>query len=184
MAAPMGNFKNYSRQPRAVLVLDRSLRERVPGVYETTAKLRRPGLYDVAVLVNTPRIVHCFQVEVAQNPDLPDQSGEPRVTIEPLIENRVVTAGEKQTLRFRLTAPDAKRPLTDVRDVQVMTFLAPGIWHKREMAAHKGDGVYEVAFTLPRPGVYYVYLESRSLGLRMANPQYLVLQAVAKESKQ
>ena len=48
MAAPMGSFSNYGCQPRAVLVVDRSLRERgSPGVYETTVRLRKPGEYDV-----------------------------------------------------------------------------------------------------------------------------------------
>lgn len=65
MAAPMGRFSNYSREPRAVLVVDRSLKERSPGVYETTAKLRRPGVYDVAFFLDSPRIVHCFEVKVA-----------------------------------------------------------------------------------------------------------------------
>src|SRR6185436_9818643 len=41
MAAPMGSFANYSRQPRAVLVIDRSLKERSPGVYETVTRLGR-----------------------------------------------------------------------------------------------------------------------------------------------
>ena len=41
LSAPMGTFSNYKREPRAVLVLDRSLRERAePGVYETVARLR------------------------------------------------------------------------------------------------------------------------------------------------
>jgi YVTN family beta-propeller protein len=184
MAAPMGNFKNYSRQPRAVLVLDKSLRERAPGIYETTAKLRRPGLYDVAVLVNTPRIVHCFQVSVGRNPDLPNENDEPRVEIQPLIENKIVTVGEPLRLRFKLTAPETKQPLPDVKDVQVLAFLAPGVWHKRQTASHSSDGVYEVHFTFPRAGIYYVYLESRSLGLSLANPQYLILQAVAREARE
>ena len=38
MAAPMGHFQNYGKQPRAVLVVVRSLREVRPGVYETTAR--------------------------------------------------------------------------------------------------------------------------------------------------
>ncbi|HEY6138725.1 MAG TPA: hypothetical protein VI670_13275, partial [Thermoanaerobaculia bacterium] len=51
MAAPMGNFTNYGRQPRAAMVVDRSMRERKPGVYESTARLGGPGSYDVALLV-------------------------------------------------------------------------------------------------------------------------------------
>ncbi|HBL25894.1 MAG TPA: cytochrome D1, partial [Acidobacteria bacterium] len=59
MAAPMGHFQNYGRQPRAVLVVDRTLREIRPGVYETVARLTGAGDYELAVFLDAPRIVHC-----------------------------------------------------------------------------------------------------------------------------
>src|SRR6185503_20448874 len=58
MAAPMGSFQNYRRQPRAVMVVDRSLRETTAGVYTTTTKLPKSGVYDVAFLLDSPRITH------------------------------------------------------------------------------------------------------------------------------
>src|SRR6185295_7923469 len=60
MAAPMGSFQNYRRRPRAVMVVDRSLREVTSGVYTTTTKLPKSGVYDVAFLLDSPRITHCF----------------------------------------------------------------------------------------------------------------------------
>ena len=66
MAAPMGTSAAYSHVPRATLVVDRTLRETKPGHYETTATMPKPGLYDVAVFVNSPRIVTCFQVTIAE----------------------------------------------------------------------------------------------------------------------
>ena len=47
MAAPMGHFKNFKVEPRAVMVVDRSLREVEPGVYSTDVKLTRSGQFDV-----------------------------------------------------------------------------------------------------------------------------------------
>src|SRR6185436_13886271 len=38
MAAPMGTFQNYRREPRALLTWSRSLRETSPGTYTTTVK--------------------------------------------------------------------------------------------------------------------------------------------------
>src|SRR5205085_9426623 len=38
MAAPMGSFQNYKRDPRALLVIDNSLRETAPGVYTGTLR--------------------------------------------------------------------------------------------------------------------------------------------------
>lgn len=74
MAAPMGSLSAYSHVPRATLVVDRTLRETKPGHYETTATMPKPGIYDVAVFVNSPRIVTCFQVTIAE----PKASTSPR----------------------------------------------------------------------------------------------------------
>jgi hypothetical protein len=35
-----------------------------PGTYETVARLGRPGRYELVFFVGSPRLVHCFQVEV------------------------------------------------------------------------------------------------------------------------
>ncbi len=71
MAAPMGSFQNYRRNPRALMVVDRSLREVTSGVYSTTTKLPKSGIYDVAFLLDSPRITHCFNAEAKPNPDVP-----------------------------------------------------------------------------------------------------------------
>ena len=73
MAAPMGNFQNYRREPLAVLVVDRSLRETAPGVYSTTVKLPASGHYDVAFLTDSPRISHCFDAVADPNPVLKEE---------------------------------------------------------------------------------------------------------------
>lgn len=65
MAAPMGGFNNYSREPRAVLVVNRSLRERPGGVYATTITVDAPGRYDAIFFLDAPRVVTCFAVDVA-----------------------------------------------------------------------------------------------------------------------
>ncbi len=36
----------------------------LPGTYETVARLGRPGRYEIVFFVGSPRLVHCFQVEV------------------------------------------------------------------------------------------------------------------------
>jgi DNA-binding beta-propeller fold protein YncE len=177
LPAPMGHFRNYSREPRAVLVVDRSLRERSPGVYETAARLPRPGLYDVVFFVNTPRVVHCFEVAVLANPALAPTRPTSQVHITPLLETRTVPVGSVVRLPFKLTDPSTQSPKMDVQDVNVLVYLAPGIWHKRQWAMHVGEGTYTIDFVPPQVGTYYVYLESRSLGLAFNNPQYLIFQA-------
>ena len=66
MAAPMGQFNNYSRKPRAVEVIDRSLRERSSsGVYTTVATLEAAGLSDIVFFMDSPRMIHGFELNIA-----------------------------------------------------------------------------------------------------------------------
>ncbi|HET9228134.1 MAG TPA: cytochrome D1, partial [Thermoanaerobaculia bacterium] len=163
MAAPMGHFKNYGRQPRAVLVVDRSLRETGPGVYETVARLRRPGRHVLAVFLNAPRLMQCFSLAVGEDAALAAER-RPAFQIEPLTNPEEVVAEEEVILRYRITATGAGSPGTGLR-VRWMAFLSPGIWQVRDDAAEVGDGIYEVRFRTPREGLYYVFVEVPSAGI-------------------
>jgi YVTN family beta-propeller protein len=183
MAAPMGNFSNYNREARAVIVVNRSIKERSPGVYTTTVKLKRAGLYDLALLLDSPRVVHCFEVAVASNPEMAGQDNTVPIIIEPIIKDRVMLVDEPARLHFRLIDARTKRLRNGLTDLQVLAFLAPGTWQKRQFARQTGDGIYEVEFVPPAPGVYYVYLGSASAGLKLNNPQFLILEARKKPEK-
>ena len=183
MAAPMGTFSNYGREPRAVLVVDRSLKQRSPGVYEATAKLTRAGLYSVAFLMDSPRITHCFPVRVETNPDLAAARTIEPVHVEPLIKNRIVRVGERTRVQFRLSDPKTKEPKVGGIDVSAVIF-APGTWQNRQAAKEIEAGLYEIEFEPPQSGVYYVYLESPSFGLKLDNPHYLILQASEQSQKE
>ena len=73
MAAPMGEFSNYGKNPLAVNVVDKSFKEVGAGVYSTTAILRRSGTYDLAFFLDAPRIVECFPIKVKENPELAEE---------------------------------------------------------------------------------------------------------------
>ncbi|HEX6202760.1 MAG TPA: YncE family protein [Thermoanaerobaculia bacterium] len=183
MAAPMGQFNNYSRQPRAVQVVDRSLREVEPGVYETAVALRRAGSYDLAFFLDAPRMVHCFDFQVAENPALVAERKRQRqpLGVRYRIDDVQVTAGEEVVVRFELVDPVSGAPRPGLADVEVLTFLVPGIWQKRHRAVESGDGeaagLYEVRFTPPKPGVFYVFVQSRSQGLGFNASPYATLMA-------
>ena len=181
MAAPMGSFSNYGHEPRAVLVVDRSLRERLPGVYETTAKLRTSGVFTVAFVLDSPRIVHCFPLQVKTAAPRPESGILSKVRIEGLLKDPVIRVGEKVRVRFKLTDPATTQPKSKLADVSALIFLAPGIWQDRPAAKEVEQGLYEIEFRPPESGFYYVYLQSPSLGLTLDNPQYLILQAVGAQ---
>lgn len=176
MAAPMGSFQTYGLEPRAVLVIDRSLRETAPGVYAAEVVPPRSGTYDVAFLLDSPRVLHCFTASVKANLLARKERGVP-FNIEYLVDDRSLVVGEARPLRFRLTDAATGDPMPAVRDVRVLAFLAPGVWHKRVDARPVGDGVYEVSLAVPRRGVYYVFVESPSAKVRYNQLPHLILQA-------
>lgn len=176
MAAPMGNFQNYRREPRSVMVVDRSLRESASGVYTTIIKIPRSGNYDVAFLSDSPRIVHCFDAPVKPNPSI-KQGPKVALRIEHLTKGQGLRVGEKFALRFKLFDTATNQPKEGLKDVRVLVFLVPGIWQKRELAQPVGDGLYEVNVTVPQVGVYMVFVESQSQGVQFRQLPHLTLQA-------
>ena len=179
MAAPMGSFQNYRRDPKALLILDNGLAETAGGVYTATVRLPEAGSYDVAFLLDTPRLVTCFDAKVAENPVLPNVSVVP-ITIEPVLRETTARVGETYNLRFKLIDKTSNQPKTNLEDVGVLVFLAPGIWQQREWAKAVGNGVYEVTFVPPQAGVYYVYFQCPSLDVRLNQITPLTLQAIKK----
>ena len=178
MAAPMGNFQNYRRVPRAVKVVDRSLREESLGVYSTTARLPKEGVYNVSLLLDSPRVVHCFEAVAQSNPEIPSERKTP-LRIEYLNKGTSLTIGTEQTIRFRLTNRETKRPNGVLNDVGVLVFLSPGMWQQRHVARSVGDGVYEVTVNVPEVGVYFVFVESPSQRIQYRHLPYLMLHANA-----
>ncbi|HEY0727368.1 MAG TPA: cytochrome D1 domain-containing protein, partial [Pyrinomonadaceae bacterium] len=176
MAAPMGNFQNYRREPLAVMVVDRSLREIKPGVYSTTIKLPSSGRYDVAFLNDSPRVSHCFELSAETNPGLKEK---PLVAlrIEHQLKERKLAVGQEFTFRFKLIDTATGDPKADLKDVRVLTFLSPGTWQRRDIAKPIGDGVYELKINVPQTGVYMLFVESTSMGVRYVDLPYLMLQA-------
>ena len=183
MAAPMGNFQNYRREPLAVAIVDRSLRETAAGVYSTMVKLPASGNYDVAFLADSPRIAHCFNASAEPNPFLKEEATV-ALRIEHQVKDREVRVGQKFSLRFKLTDTNTGKPKDDLRDVRVLTFLAPGTWQRRDIAKSLGHGEYAIDLTVPQSGVYMVFVESSSMHVRYQDLPHLMLQAVETAQQQ
>jgi hypothetical protein len=182
MAAPMGHFKNYGKQPLAALVVDRSLRESRPGVYETTTKMAGAGDYELALFIDSPKLIQCFPVKVAEDPALA-AARKPALSVEPFEAPGKLRVGEDVAVRFKLTNPADGSPRTGLKDVRVLAFLAPGIWQQRQWANEVGQGVYEVHVKPPESGIYYVFVEVASAGLTFQKSPYMVLSAEAPQAQ-
>ncbi len=174
MAAPMGHFRNYGKVPLAVMVVDRGLRETETGVYETVATLGPPGTYELALLIDSPRLIHCFPVTVAADPSRAVPA--PKVGVEVEVAKEVA-AGATVPVRITVRSPAGGAPREGLSDVRVLTFLSPGTWQQRQWATEVGGGVYETSFVPPEPGLYFVFVEIASAGLPFQESTFAVLTA-------
>jgi DNA-binding beta-propeller fold protein YncE len=176
MSAPIGSFSNYGRMPRAVLTLDRSLRERLPGVYETVGRLGAAGDYNLAFLLDTPRIAHYFDVKILPDPERAKQSASGVVVT--TLPAPTPTSGERAKVRFQLTDRSTGTPAAGIADVTVLAF-SPSGWQRRLPAvavAGDGPGIYSIEWTPPRPGPYYFYAEAPSVGARLNEQWFLTVE--------
>jgi DNA-binding beta-propeller fold protein YncE len=157
MAAPMGQFSNYGREPMAVLVVDRSLREVRPGRYRSIARLPAAGRYNALLLINSPRVVHCFELSIA--PALGPAAETEAITtrVESLTRETSVAPGTPVKIAFRITDGRTGAPVASARDAGVL-IVSPGLWQARPPLAHEGDGVYTMTVSPPSPGLYSVFV--------------------------
>jgi YVTN family beta-propeller protein len=181
MAAPMGSFQNYRRDPKALLVLDNSLVETGQGVYSTVVKVTGPGDYDVAFLLDSPRVVNCFNMKVVEDPNGPKQTVV-TLKIDPMLKEATARVGSSFNLRFKATSSSTNKVNPKLEDLGVLVFLAPGIWQHRVVAKPLGNGVYETSFVPPQTGVYYVYFQCPSLDIRYSQIPPLTIEAVKADA--
>lgn len=184
MAAPKGQFSNYGREALAVLVVDRSLKDRAPGVYETVARLSKPGRYVVPFVMLSPQVVHCFEVTVESGLTPTVAAAQPpKVELLPNGQQKMKT-GQPVHLRFRLLDAQTHAPLDNLHDVRVMTALSPGFYQQRQAAVAEGSGIYAIDFIPREPGAYLAFVECLSRGLTFNNPQGITFQAEAPGDSQ
>jgi YVTN family beta-propeller protein len=177
MAAPMGTFKTYSAEPLAVMVVDRSLRERVePGVYETIATLPGPNSYDVVLFMDSPRIICAFPVEIRPNPELVRQRNEGKVDVTPRVEKPTLTVGKSTRVSFTLTDRSSGKLKSGLTDVVIQTLLVPTSY-ERYFAKEIEPAVYAIEWSPTEPGIYYITVASAAIGLTHDNPNMLILRA-------
>ncbi|MBZ4333510.1 YncE family protein [Corallococcus sp. AS-1-12] len=169
MMAPRGTHLNYGREPRAVKVLDRSLREVEPGVFTARGSVRENGTYDVQLLLDNPRVVACLEWKVGQVPLDASLAKTLPLKLTPEFDAKRTYAPEETVpLRFRLEpTAGTGAPAVAPEEIRVLLFRTPGTWQVRTEPRRVADGVFEVDFRPPSPGQYkfVVGVEGRGLDL-------------------
>jgi len=162
MNAPMGSYGGYGHTVRAATVVDRSMKEVAPGVFTSKVRIPVAGRYDVAFLLDNPRILHCFGAEAAVNAQLRNNIGTLTARFEP---PGPATSGETVPLKLTLTDPTTGEPRTGIGDVTVLYHRVPGGPKQTAVATETGGGVYHAALLVGQPGTYYAFIAIPSLSL-------------------
>ena len=179
MNAPMGNFRNYGHRPRAVQVADRTLREDEDGVYHAKVRIPAAGTYDVAFLMESPSILHCFNMTAV--PD-PTQLKQLAAGIEFIDRTGKVNANEPVKIRFRLKDPKTGKHNLNLKDVRVRYYRAPAFDRREEFVQDVGEGIYELETQLANPGVYYFFVSSPSSNLKFGDTRFQTVQVTRSDA--
>jgi YVTN family beta-propeller protein len=173
MNAPMGSFRNYGHDARAIEIVDRSLGEREPGVYRGRVKLPVEGTFDVAFLMDTPRFLHCFSTTVEPNPEVRRTAA--AMGVEYQIADRRVPVGGSAKVKFKLTDPVSGKPRTGIPDVTVLYYTASGRDRTVVPATSLGEGLYEATVKINEVTTYYIFVGSRSENLNYTDLPFVSL---------
>lgn len=176
MVAPMGAFRNYGHEARAIEIVDRSLTEREPGIYTGTVKLPTEGEYDVAFMMDSPRFLHCFSAEVAPNPKIKQTST--KLSVEFLNTERFVSANNDIAFRFKLVNPGSGTAIEDVNDVTVLFYRSDGRDRNVVSAKQVEQGIYQATIRLNTTSVYYVFVGSRSRNAGYSDMPFFSLKSI------
>ncbi len=171
MMASMGNFQTYKRIPRGVLVLDRSLRETGPGEYSTFVRFHKHGKLDIPFLVDQPRTLAHFEIDVIRDETIPVVATVLPVSVEFLAPKEIIRAGQTVPLQISITDSQTDEPVDGLEDVQVMLFPLNGAFQFRLPAEGMGNGVYEVQGSFPEQLRFGLLVQVASRGLTFKNSQ-------------
>ncbi len=170
MMAPMGSYRNFSRVPRAIAVLDRSLRESAAGTYSIIVRADDPGAIDVPFFINQPtEVLHRFEINVAPNEHTIAEVDSNRIrAVASFLEAPLFAqASEEVTLRVRLDDPEKDQSVSGVSDLQVFVYQLPGNFQRRGRAREVEPGIYEAKIRLGGAGTYRIRCQAPSQKLSL-----------------
>jgi YVTN family beta-propeller protein len=173
LMVPVGNFSNYKREARALMVLDDSLVEGEPGVFRAATQFPFGGRYDVIVKNLRPAVTLCFSVDVLG----PDQAtankriaslGIQLESTERVSDTRSGGLSDGQhAVRVVLTNTE-KQPITDIADGVLLAMQVTSQWQSRAPLRHLGSGRYEAIMNFPPSGTLAFLLSVPSLDVGFA----------------
>jgi YVTN family beta-propeller protein len=174
MAAPTDSFDDLGHQPVALGIVDRSLRQTERGTYSTIARLPQPGIYDLTLLLDSPRVAHCFALDATSG----FGGSASAVRLEPVTLPRTVPVGSPVALAFRAMRSSAQPVAAKSPVAMALVILSPGSWYQRVPIVSGEDGTWRLEFIPPRAGAYLLAFDAPDLGLDVDSGPHFSLEAV------
>ncbi len=176
MNAPMGAFRNYGASPRAVNIADRAMKEVRPGVYASKIRLPSAGKYEVGYMNETPRFLHCFEMEARRN--LKSVKDTNLYTVDYQTEARRIAAGQTVKLQFKINNAGSGKLMTSTDHVLVKYYRAPRFGMQEIVAEPLGDGMFQVNLKMKMAGAYYIQVAVPALNLGYNDTNILTMMAI------
>ena len=165
LSAPQGSFRGYGHVPHAVLSVDRSLRPAEPGTYMTVARLRRAGEFDLAFFLDSPRLVHCFELDGRERPARA-RAARPRSTSNRSASRRALSPDNRSGCGCGSSTAGTSKAIGAGHDIRLLATL-PGRW-QRFLRAEAEQEAGRTSLTSPRRG--RAFIVSMSTFRRRARP--------------
>ncbi len=147
------------------------------GVYSTTVRVKEPGTYDVAFLLDSPRVVACVEQRVEDSGRKQAERAH-RVEVEPRFDASVrLKAGDEHALRFKVVDAGSDKPVS-AEEISVLLFRGPGSWQWRGGPRAVGQGEFEVTFRPPSPGEFKFLVGVQSRGAPLGSFRPITLGVV------
>jgi len=168
--APAGSYKDQATLPRAVTFVDRSLKQEAPGIFSGRVLIPSGGNYQVALLLDDPKLVHCFNFNA--KPGDAEVSVKTEVKIEPVNLPASVKRGESFKMKFRVLDIENDQPVDELEDFVVSINQVGGNFSQRYLAKSLGSGEYEVDSKILQSGTFtlIISVSSKNYGLNGLTP--------------
>ena len=163
MPSPMGSFNTHGKTPRAVLVVDKSMREAGIGLFQRQVYVPEPGEYRMALLVNSPRILYCFDFTANPNPTEDKNAQRAKAKLEILTTEWQASPNEGFSVQVRISDRGDGSPVLGVGDAQAIVMPLSGLWSDRYTMKSAGNGLYDAEIVLKQAGPYRLFFTIPSL---------------------
>lgn len=164
MMAPSATISATVNSVRDILIADSGLRETLPGRYSAETEIRQGGEILVPVVVDQPRLTHCFITSV----DAPQKEGMENAQVAqvlPISKMDLVAASSSLNLRFQLLDANAQALQESGHTIQARVVEQTGGWTAKRTLITDQHGIFQMKVVLPQAGIYFVSFRLPDLGL-------------------